>query len=270
MSRKLVSVLFLVFCLSFVSSVSEGAINVSKGLDEASLVISEMVEKEIPVESVNELFYDAKEIYDLEVVMEGEFNRNGDFSQVVKKIERIFEVSEEAFVAKDELEVFLIFFGDFEENIDVSSMYSDRDEIVRSFEEERFSDTVELIEVGYEKLYDLEASQTALRTFYDSTSKSIRSFFVNSWKVILVVGGALVVLFFVFRRAIVVFFVRRKVKLLKFRKESILNLIKETQRSYFDKGKMSAEQYKIKVRKFEEMIRDIDRQLPVLKARMRL
>jgi len=270
MKKKLILFLVFVFCFALVSSVSDEAINASKSLDEARNYLIEMQEKNISAESVKELLSDAKAIYESELLLENRLGRKGDYSQVFKKTERVEEIAEQAFIVKDELEVFLIFYEDFSENINVSSMDEDYRKIIRSFEEERFSETLDLIEEGYQKLYDLEASQTALKTFYDSTSQSIEKFLKDNWKVISILLVSLVVLYLVFKRAINSFFIRRKIESLKFRKESILNLIKTTQKSYFEKGKMSAEQYKIKVKKFEEMIRDIDRQLPVLRARVRM
>ena len=49
------------------------------------------------------------------------------------------------------------------------------------------------------------------------------------------------------------------------RKKVINNLLKNTQKDYFKTRKMSEADYKIRIKKFKELIRDIDRQIMVLK-----
>jgi hypothetical protein len=49
------------------------------------------------------------------------------------------------------------------------------------------------------------------------------------------------------------------------RKKTINNLIKEMQTKYFKTKKISENEYNLKLKKFEEMLRDIERETMVLK-----
>ena len=51
-------------------------------------------------------------------------------------------------------------------------------------------------------------------------------------------------------------------------KKAINGLIKEMQGTYFKSKKMSEREYKIKLKNYEEFIRDIERQIMVLKEEM--
>jgi len=46
-----------------------------------------------------------------------------------------------------------------------------------SFDEERFEDTLELIDDGYNKISELESSQTAVNAVYSATSRTLKNFF---------------------------------------------------------------------------------------------
>jgi len=61
---------------------------------------------------------------------------------------------------------------------------------------------------------------------------------------------------------------RKQLKNLKIRKESLRDLIGNTQKDYFQFGKMSEREYEIRTRNFAEMIRDIDRQIPLVEEKL--
>ena len=51
-------------------------------------------------------------------------------------------------------------------------------------------------------------------------------------------------------------------------KKAINGLIKEMQSNYFKTKKMSETEYNIKLKKYDELLRDIDRQVMVLREKM--
>ena len=77
---------------------------------------------------------------------------------------------------------------------------------------------------------------------------------------------ALVLIFIFFRNIVARKMIRRKMRELELEKKVIFGLIQDTQKLYFDKNKISEEMYSVRIRKFGEIIRDIERQLPLLRA----
>jgi len=67
---------------------------------------------------------------------------------------------------------------------------------------------------------------------------------------------------------VLVWTIERKIQRLELRKEKILDIIKDAQREYFQDGKMSEGIFNIKTKKLAELIRDIDRQIPMLRERL--
>ena len=52
------------------------------------------------------------------------------------------------------------------------------------------------------------------------------------------------------------------------RRENITRLISEAQKQYFEKGEMSEIRYYVRTKKYAELIRDINRQIPLLKEKL--
>jgi len=121
-----------------------------------------------------------------------------------------------------------------------------------------------LINDAYEKAIELKASATALNLFYKTTTRSIKTFFSENWKYLAGIIICIILFYFIFRKKIYVWMIKRKIERLEFRKNVIKNLIKKTQREYFSEGKMSEGIFNIKTKKFAELIRDIERQIPLL------
>ena len=64
------------------------------------------------------------------------------------------------------------------------------------------------------------------------------------------------------------YFLRKKIDYLENRKVALKEYLKKTQFDYFQKGKISEADYNLRSKKFAEMIRDIDRDLPLLQEKL--
>lgn len=60
----------------------------------------------------------------------------------------------------------------------------------------------------------------------------------------------------------------RKIQNLEMRKKTLKGLIMKTQGDYFNSGNMSESAYEIRTKKFAEIVRDIDRQIPLLQEEL--
>ena len=89
--------------------------------------------------------------------------------------------------------------------------------------------------------------------------------FRSNWIYLSSVLVILFVFFLVYKNAVKKWLIKRKIAYLEVEKQTFKNLIRRTQKNYFELGKMSESGYVIKTKKFAELIRDIDRQIPLLK-----
>lgn len=210
----------------------------------------------------------AKEYY--KAAVEAEQNgQEQDYQSVKDKLNELSEIKSNAFKTLDELHALRL---TIDQNNDINltsveEIYSRAEEELKN---ERYEKSLELIDSDYQKISELKALDTKLKAFYSATSKTIGYFFKTWWKeIIYAVLGTFLFLLITYRQ-ISRSILKSKIKNLERRKESVRNLIAETQKLYFSKGSMSDTDYEIRTKKYAELIRDINRQIPLLKEELAL
>ena len=133
---------------------------------------------------------------------------------------------------------------------------------------ERYEKVDPFIDKAYEEIANIKASQTTLNLFYDATTQSIKKIFIKNWKVMSAVSFLLIILLLTYRIKISKLLIRRKINKLILRKSILKKLIIDIQKQYFTDGSISEGMYTIKTKKFAELIRDVDRQIPLLQEEM--
>jgi len=93
-------------------------------------------------------------------------------------------------------------------------------------------------------------------------------FVINNWKILSSLAIVIIVFLLIYRIKISIWLVNRKMEALKLRKKTIKELVMQTQKDYFQYGKMPEGEYNIKTKKFAELVRDIDRQIPLLQEQL--
>lgn len=265
MNYKFVSLAFLViFFISIVSSLSEEAINASLQIEKSTNLTNQMAERGIPIKRVNESLQETKQIYLGQLALEMSYKKY-DYSLVFERTSNINSIAETAFRAFDEFRVFNETYFEASKEIDLSSMQADYQKILTSFNDERFEETLTLIDAGYTKLSETQSKQTSVNLFYSTTSRTIKNFFINNWVKILIIFFIVLILFMIFRKALEKYIVHIKLNELTRRKQVLNDLIKKLQKDYFEKNTISQEEYTIKLNKFTEMLRDIAREVPLLR-----
>lgn len=267
MKYKFLFLIIILLIIPNVQSISEKAINASIAIEEAKESINFMIEREIPINRVNESLQETIRLYEGELALE-RLNQNYKYDKIYEKVKEINSIKEASIKAADELKIFQETYEEYSLEINLSGMDKEYNEIIKSFQEERFEDTLPLIDIGYDKMSEVQSQQTTLRLFYDATSKNIKLFLKNNWLKILITGIVLILFLLFSRKAISKYFTYKKVEELNNRKIVLHELIKKIQRDYFDKTTISEDEYSIKLNKFTEMLRDIDRELPLLREEM--
>lgn len=253
----------LVLTSSFVLALGEEGISLREDFEQAEINIQQMIDRGINVSRINETYQEGYQLYLSQIG----FEQAGGFTNydVVKGyITEMNEIYLNALQANDELIIFLDFYNEVANNVDLSEMSDLYGEIVGSFEGERFEDTSGLIDEGYEEISRIQSEQTALNAFYLSTTRNIRYFLTKYGLGLLYFIAVVGLVFYMFRKPIEKYLIKVKTNHLKIQKKALDKLIKDVQISYFKKKNISETEYKIKLEKFEEIIRDVDRQLMVL------
>lgn len=257
-------VMFLIFMAPVVLAASNESIEASGLINQAKEDLMEMQEREILTNRANESYQEALQLYDAQMALE-RLHRNARFNLIIEYTTNVAEIKEMAFKAQDELNVFVKVFDSANKSMNISSIFDDYNTVVLSFEEERFEDTIKLIEAGYITLSEIQSSQTTINLFYSSTTKTLKNFFKTQWKTLTFVTIGILLFFFLFWNALSRFKIHINLQNLIIQKKSIRGLIKKLQSDYFIHQNISASAYNIRLKKFESMILDIDRQIPLLR-----
>ena len=259
--------LIMLTVVSAAYALSDEALLSGKQLDDAQVCFSRMIGRGLPLERANSSLREALQLYAAQVSLE-ETGETANYRLVNQFSGEVCQIRDVALKADDELQVFIDTFKQAEETANLSSIYEHYKRTLTSFEEERFEETLELIEDGYVKISEAQASQTALKLFYETTSRTLKAFFQKNWKKMVITAAVILVLLIIFWTTIKRIRINMKIRTLEIRKETLNHLIKQLQGDYFKKKKLSEMAYKVKLRSFKDMILDIDRQIPLLKEKV--
>jgi len=276
----IVALVMIIFISSFVlseslyfdgKSISAGRSNESFSakalIFDAEGCIDSMVARGLKVNRVNESLQQALQLYSAQISLEQK-GTSADYKLVNSSALEVCDVKDIALKAEDEFLVFNESYTSSMKQFDLSSMKNDYASLIKSFDEERFEDSIEWIDKCYTDLSNLEASQTSFNLYYATTTRTIKSFFVNNWKALLIWTVIIVILLLIFWKAIKIWFIKRKLNNLYIQKKSINDLIKKMQFEYFKTKKMSEMEYNVKLKTFSDMLRDIERQIPEMNERL--
>ena len=242
-------------------------------LENAQKDINEMKSKQIPIMQVTEIYDNANQLYEEKLVLE-QSNRKVDYSTVRTLAGNISRIKSTAIEAQDKLSIFNQEYQNSLKEFNLSKMDEEYNNIQKSFSEERFEDTINLIDLSYTKLNNIKASQTATRVFLENTSKTLKNFLINNWKKLISLKFyeslyfyiiVIIILTIIFWKTITRLKIRARIYNLALQRDTLLNQIKKLQGEYFKTKNISETEFYSKIDRFKEMIRDIDRQIPLLK-----
>lgn len=237
-------------------------------LEESKEIFQDLEKKNFSTQRVNDSLNEAENLFNAQFVLESQENKS-DFSLVLPYCEDIKKIRENAFKTRDEFSALKKFYDEsLTQDMNASSVDKIMLEIEKEIRNERYEKVGPLIDNAYKEIGNIKASHTALKLFYKSTTRSLERFFQENWIYISSFIVILVILFIVYRKAIRKWQIKRKISKLEIRKATLRDLIMQAQRDYFQYGKISEGLYNIRTKKFAELIRDIDREIPLLKEEL--
>jgi len=251
--------------LEYSKGTTNESINTSHLIDNAGSCIDEMVSRGIGINRVGEILNETLSDYSGQVALESQ-GKQGNYKSIDSKISEVCAIKGTAFKAYDELIVFNESYSDATAQINLSEMNNEYNDVIKSFNEERFEDTLPLIDIAYSKLSEVQASQTTIKLFYAATTKNLKDFFMKNWKGLSIGTIAIFILLFIFWKNIRRYLLNRKLNNLSLRRKSIEGLIKRTQQAYFKTKSMSETEFRVKTNAFKDMIRSIDAKMPEIKG----
>jgi hypothetical protein len=264
-----VAAIFLVsFALLASPALSQTYDEAQKALDASERTIAEMQAQNFSVLLANDTLQEAMQIFAAQELM----NKSGgkaDYSIVIAKTNAIESIKASALNAYDELVA-------LEKTLD-ELPESDRQAVSQYFEEaraefynERYDNVKGKVDAVYQKISEQQALNTKIAAMLDASRRNIVGFFSANWMYIAAAVVVVVLVAMVFTNRFLRYRIAKKMRVLTMEKSVITELMKDTQRMYFEQAKISDDMYKVRIDKFEELMRDIDRQLPLLREELEL
>lgn len=234
-------------------------------LNESREILNEIIYNNFSYQRINDSLNRADDLYDAQITLLQK-KKEVDFSIILPYCEEIKTTRDLAFDAQDQYSSLKRFYSLYVTS-DMNSSEIDilLAEIEDEINSERYEKVPSLIDNAYEEITRLKYANTTLNLFYNSTTRSLKKFFQQNGLTLVITLSALLILFLIFRKKIKNKIVENKIKNLELRKKTLQDLIKHTQTDYFQHGKMSESNYNLRTKKFAEFIRDIDREIPLLK-----
>lgn len=233
-------------------------------LSESGDYMGDLSNKGFNVFRVNETLGQAQTVFDAK--LERKATKDSDFQAIIDYCDLIEEIYGLAFISRDEINTLNRF---YEESITESMNSTGVDilieEINEEMENERYEKIQDLISETYDEIIHLQSENTALETVKRNTRNFLIRFFTKNWQIKLGVLIFLILLFFLIKKPILIRYFSHKAKKLEVRRLTLKKLIRKTQAQYFESKSLDEGTYNIRTTKFAELIRDIDRQVPLIK-----
>jgi hypothetical protein len=241
---------------------------VQDALAAAEAQIAGMQARNFSVSMANDTLSEASQILAAQELI----NKSGgkpDYSIVMQKANAVGVIEKNAFNAYDELVALEKTVSELAED-DRAALTPYVEDARAEFYSERYDRVGEKVDVAYQKISEQQALNTRVAAMLDASRRNISGFFYYNWPYVLAAGVILAAFAVVFAGRFTKYRINRKMRLLGMEKDVIMGLIKDTQRMYFELGKISEDMYTVRMQKFEELIRDIERQLPMLREELEM
>jgi len=263
------AILAILLSLIFLSShaFAQAVGEAEEAVRDAEIVVKEMKELGFSTSLPSDIILEMKQLVSEKKSLA---DRGGkvDYSDVIGKGRRVSEIMELALQARDEQAAFEKNLMVVEKDIDVTEASVFLNDAKKEIYDERYGMAIGLIDKAYEKLSESQSTSTRLKAFYEATSQSIGSFILSNWHLILA---------FILVSSAGVPVVWKKMRInalsaelenLKVERGILGGLIKSIQSEYFEKMTLSDNTYYLRLKKFTEMIRDIDSRIPLVKEEL--
>ncbi|MCX8175120.1 MAG: hypothetical protein N3E51_02855 [Candidatus Micrarchaeota archaeon] len=237
-------------------------------LEGANASMEKMRRLGIPTRRAQDLYLLALQWFNGQSALEMTGER-GEYGFVVEKASEVKKVERTAIAAHDDLRALSVRMRKTGGDVNISEAISLYQQAKREFDDERFEEAQKLINEGYDSITKAEAEATRQKALLESARRNIETFLQENWQKILIGAAAIAIFAFLFQKQIRRFLINAKIRALMTERAVLEGMIKNLQKDYFESGKINELSYHIKTKKYSDFIRNINRQLPLLKEELK-
>jgi hypothetical protein len=268
--NKLILVIFFVLLLgSTVLGVSKDAREVKLSLEEHAEIVDMMKHQKLTTNRVEDLLYVANALYKEQ--LENEENGSAyNYNFIKIKLNEIEVVSEQAFNAYNELKLLEIEMEEIRSSIDMEEIDGLYIIAKQELDDERYSTSIDKIDDARKKISELNSFNSRARAISTQLSKGLLNFIWTYKYIFLVIILVPLLIYLIFKKQIRKHKLNKRLKEYETQKTVLHNLIKKLQNDYFIDGNVPETSYTVKLQKYEELIRDVERKVAIVKEELLL
>lgn len=229
-------------------------------LNQSRRDMQEMLEAGFSIARVNDTLSQAEQLFQAQYALQ-KAGGAPDYSLILERTKELTNIRKHAEEVSDELKALESRLKDVKSDSEAYNIFNNAK---KEFADERYEKVSALVEEAYSKITEEQAFQTRFIAIYEASTKTIVNFFKKNLKIILSIVASILIIYLVAHKKVKIFFINKKIDSLNFEKAILQKLIKKSQYEYFHLFKIPEELYHIRISKFGELIRDIDRQVPLL------
>ena len=192
-----------------------------------------------------------------------------DYRFITEKADEIKQIERSSFTVGDDLRALAGRLSNISRDANLSEPLSLMADAKKEFEDNRFEEAQRLATMSYDKAAKAEADAQRSKTLLESTRKNIEGFLAENWAKIAGAIAVLCIVFFIFQKQIRRFLLKSKMSAILAERAVLESMMKKMQTDYFDNGTLNEMSFHIKTKKFADMIRDINRQIPLIKEELK-
>ncbi len=232
----------------------------SAALNQSRIYIQEMNEAGLSIERVNDTLIQAEQLFNAQYAL---MKTGGiaDFSLILERTNEIASLKQKAESMSDEIKTLEARLKNVRKQ---SEAYAILEKAKKEFADERYDKVSALVDDAYSKVSEEQAFQTRFLAIYEAGTKTLMDFLKKRWREIASLAAGMILVYFIAKKRIKIMLIKRNISGLEFEKKIIKKLVKKTQYEYFHLFKIPEELYHIRIEKYAELVRDIDRKIPLL------
>ena len=237
-------------------------------LNSVNASIAKMRKDSLPSQSATDSYVLARQWFDGQEAIELSGGRpNYAFSQ--QKIAEITDLEQSTYQVNDDLKALAIRIAGADSGADLNATKSLVADAAQEFKDGRIDRAKTLITQAYDEVTTAESQAVHSRTLGESARRTVENFLIDNWKTMAYIAAAAIAIFFLFQKQIRRMLLATRLKSLMRERGVIESMLKMLQKDYFEKKSVTELTYRVKTKKYGDIIRNINRQLPLLKEELK-
>lgn len=255
-------ILLIVIMLLIVPQAFGQSQDATQALHNAESIITEMKDAGFSVSLPSDIVLEMRQL-----TSEKRSLTSPDYSDVIEREKRIEKIRDIALEARDQQTSFQKKLAEVG-GANVTEAKAIFEEANKEFYDERYEKAIVLIDRAHEKLSEYQSASTRLKALYESASVGISTLIADNLPYIVVFAIVCGLAGPAAWRKLRINTLSSDIENLKIERGILEGLVKGIQSEYFEKMTLPENTYYLRLRKFTEMIRDIDSRLPLKKEEL--